>query len=157
MITIGSRCNISPDAYIGFKEHGGDIVIGNDVTINHGCVIRSCTGVIIIASGTSIGYNTIIHGQGGIDIGNDVLISPGAHIYAQNHQFKKSALIKKQSNSYKGIRIAGDVWIGAGAIILDGVFIHKGSVIGAGAVVTKDVQQYEIWAGNPAKKIGDRK
>lgn len=56
----------------------------------------------------------------------------------------------------KEIKIHSDVWIGAGVIILSGVTIGVGSVIGAGSVVTHDVPPYEIWAGNPAKKIRDR-
>lgn len=52
--------------------------------------------------------------------------------------------------------IQNDVWIGIGAIIKSGITIHNGAVIGAGSVVTRDVPAYEIWAGNPAKKIRDR-
>ena len=56
----------------------------------------------------------------------------------------------------KKIKIHSDVWIGAGAIVLSGVTIGVGAVIGAGSVVTHDVPPYEIWAGNPAKKIRNR-
>lgn len=52
--------------------------------------------------------------------------------------------------------IDADVWIGANAIIKSGVHIGCGAVIGAGSVVTHDVPPYEIWAGNPARKIRDR-
>lgn len=52
--------------------------------------------------------------------------------------------------------IENDVWIGLGSTVLSGVTIHNGAVIGAGSVVTHDVPAYEIWAGNPAKKIRDR-
>lgn len=52
--------------------------------------------------------------------------------------------------------IGNDVWIGIGSIIKAGVTIHNGAVVGAGSVVTHDVPAYEIWAGNPAKKIRDR-
>ena len=52
--------------------------------------------------------------------------------------------------------IENDVWIGIGAIVKAGVTIHNGAVVGAGSVVTHDVPAYEIWAGNPARKIRDR-
>lgn len=52
--------------------------------------------------------------------------------------------------------IENDVWIGMGAYIKAGVTVHNGAVIGMGSVVTKDIPAYEIWAGNPAKKIGQR-
>lgn len=54
------------------------------------------------------------------------------------------------------IKIGADVWIGAGATVMSGVCIDTGSVIGAGSIVTKDVGPYEIWVGNPARKLRDR-
>ena len=57
----------------------------------------------------------------------------------------------------EGIKIENDVWIGAGVIILSGVKIGECSIIGAGAVVTKDVDPYTVVAGVPAKKIRDIK
>lgn len=59
-------------------------------------------------------------------------------------------------NPYKRTRIGNDVWIGAHCLIKSGVTIGDGAVIGMGSVVTKDVSAYEIWAGNPARKIRDR-
>lgn len=57
----------------------------------------------------------------------------------------------------KGIKIGNNCWIGAGSVICDGVTIENGAVIGARAVVVKNVPSYEIHAGNPARKIGVRK
>jgi len=152
----GAHCTISPESHIGYNEHGGEIILGNGTKIMHNCIIRTCTGTIRMGKLVSVGYNTIMHGQGGITIGDYVLISPGVQIHAQNHGIKRNTLIRNQPNTHKGINIANDVWIGASAIITDGVSIGQGAVIGAGAIVTKDVPQYEIWAGNPAKKIGER-
>ena len=61
-----------------------------------------------------------------------------------------------QKNIGKGIIIGNDVWLGASVIICDGVTIGDGVVVGAGSVVTKSIPDYEIWAGNPARKIGSR-
>ncbi|MGN0707580.1 MAG: CatB-related O-acetyltransferase [Faecalibacterium sp.] len=63
---------------------------------------------------------------------------------------------KKYFNTFQETHIGNDVWIGARVIVLAGVTIGDGAVIGAGSVVTKDVGSYEIWAGNPARKIRDR-
>lgn len=52
--------------------------------------------------------------------------------------------------------LENDVWLGMGCYIKSGVTIHNGAVVGMGSVVTKDIPAYEIWAGNPAKKIGER-
>ncbi|NLW83633.1 MAG: glycosyltransferase [Phycisphaerae bacterium] len=156
-ITIGRGCDISPQANIGYEEHGGSIHIGNQVRIRHNVILRTCTGTIQIGDRVSIGYNCIFHGQGGITIGRDVLISPGVSIFAQNHGIIKDKKIREQPNTYKGIKIGDDVWIGANAIILDGVTVGNGAVIGAGAAVTTNIPDYEIWAGNPAHKTGERK
>ncbi|MCK9544160.1 MAG: acyltransferase [Novosphingobium sp.] len=157
-LTMGANCQLSPQAHIGYHETGkGSITLGNKVIIRHGCVIRTCSGDIKIANNTVINYNCIIHGLGGVTIGSDVLFSPNVQMYAQNHGTARDRLIRSQSNESKGIKIGNDVWIGAGVIILDGVTIETGAIIGAGSIVNKNVPSYEIWAGNPAKKIGERK
>jgi acetyltransferase-like isoleucine patch superfamily enzyme len=154
-ITTGKKCVVSPDSFLGYKGKG-QIILADNVKIEKFCIIRTCGGVIKIGSGCRVGYMCVMHGLGNITIGDNVLLSPEVHIYAQNHGIKKDQLICKQSQPRKGIIIKDDVWIGAKSIILDGVTIGKGAVIGAGSVVTKNVPDYEIWAGNPAKKIKDR-
>jgi acetyltransferase-like isoleucine patch superfamily enzyme len=156
-LTVGNKCRLSPDAKVGFREHGGKIILGDNVTINHGCVIRTCTGIIEIGDNSSIGYYSIMHGLGGIKIGNNVMVSPNVQIYAQSHGMNKGSVMRNQPQTGKGVVIGDDVWIGAGAIILDGVTIGNGVIIGAGSVLTKNVPDYEIWGGNVAKKIGERK
>ena len=155
-LTAGQSCTLAPDAYIGYKEHGGKIVLGNNVTIMHGCVIRTCTGVITLGNWVSVGYNCIMHGMGGIDIGDLTLISPGAHIYAQSHGMLRGKPMIAQENTPNPVSIGEDCWIGAGAIILGGTVIRKGCIIGAGVVMSQTTGEYEIWAGNPAVKIGVR-
>lgn len=73
---------------------------------------------------------------------------------------RKASAIRNQSYDWKGLdlvtRIGNDVWVGYGATIMQGVVIDNGAIIAAGSVVTKDVEPYAIYAGNPAKKIADR-
>ena len=61
-----------------------------------------------------------------------------------------------QNQTTEGVVIGDDVWIGANCVILDGVIIGDGVIVGAGSIVTKDIPPYDKWAGNPAKKIGER-
>lgn len=128
--------------------------------------IRKNTIVAIVAknkkSGICIGYNTYIGennnlraADGIIKIGNNCLISQGVTIVTSNHKIEKNKLIIEQEwESKKGeVYIEDDVWIGANAVVLPDVTIHKGAVIAAGAIVTKDVPEYAIVAGNPARII----
>lgn len=107
------------------------LTMGNYSHINRGCTI-DC--------------------RGNIAIGNSVSISHGVYIMTGSHDHQAKDFIGR----FLPITIEDYVWIGVGAVILQGVHIGKGAVICAGAVVTKDVGDYEIVGGVPAKKIGER-
>lgn len=150
------RCVIADTVRIdGKDERGGRVTLGQCVTIRDGCVLRPLTGHIQIGSHTTINYYVIFYGLGGIVIGEHVLIGPHVQIYAQNHGMLLARPIWRQPNIRTPVNIGRGVWIGGGAIVL-GCTIGEGAVIGAGAVVTKNVPANEIWAGNPAHKIGER-
>lgn len=92
--------------------------------------------------------------QKNIIIGSRVAISPGVILVASSEP--NFSRIKPYVKTESGIiQIKDDAWIGAGAIILPNITIGEGSVVGAGAVVTKDVEPYTIVAGVPAKKISE--
>jgi len=98
-------------------------------------------------------YSCIFPGTG-IKIGSNVLIGPHVGIYAGTHNYKdRDILISEQGDYSKGIIIHDDVWIWAGAIILDGITIRKGSVIWAWAIVTRSTEEYSISVWNPAKIV----
>ena len=90
-----------------------------------------------------------------IIIRDDVLIGSGVHFYVTNHKFDNTekAIIYQGHYDSKPIDVKEGSWIGANAVILPGVTIGKNCVIGAGSVVTKDVPNYSIATGNPAKVI----
>ena len=107
--------------------------------------------------GVLVNSNTYIYGKGGVEIGDNVLISPNCSIVAGDHNTGlNSAIIEKPSKAEK-IVIGKDSWIGANAVVLGNVTIGEGSVVGAGSVVTRDTEPYSINAGIPAKKIGERR
>ena len=155
-VTMGRNCVIDPQCHLGYEEKKGSIKLGNDVKVRHGAVVRSCTGHIVIGDNVVIGYYSVIHGLGGVTIGNNVMVT----IHAQNHGVAKSEIMYLQKNTGLGISIGDDVWIGANSVICDGSKskLATGCILGAGAVLTKSAKTnpYEIWAGNPAKKIGER-
>lgn len=97
-------------------------------------------------------------GKGSIRIGHRCYISQFCSFISHNHGIKKNIPIQLQPNdeTKSNIVVGDDVWFGAGCAVLPGVGIGNGAVIGAGSVVTKSVPAYEIWAGVPARKIGER-
>lgn len=163
---------------ISFAEN---IRLGRYVYIDHGVYLHACPGGIELGERTFvmhnaelhvfnfrdlphafikvgarsfIGESAIIRGQGGVTIGEAVLIGPAAQILAVNHSFADPKLhIMDQGISGEGIVIEDGAWIGAGAVILDGVRIGRGSVVGANSVVTRDVPSRSLVAGAPARVI----
>jgi len=122
-------------------------------------IIRAHTGLVIIGDYSQIGPFTVIFGGSGVQIGDNVMIAPHCVIASGIHDYKQLDKPMRFAGSYsKGpIIIEDDVWIGANCTITDGVHISKGVVVAANSVVTKDVKEFNIVAGNPAKVIGNRK
>jgi acetyltransferase-like isoleucine patch superfamily enzyme len=138
-VEIGENCNISERVTFWIKnpfDETNRIKIGNNVLIGRNCELN-CSLKISIGDNCLIASNTVI-----VDI---------------NHSVWKDSPIYAQPLIAEEVILEDDVWIGTGCVILKGVKIHNGGVIGAGSVVTKSVPAYEIWAGVPAKKIGERK
>lgn len=95
-----------------------------------------------------------VENSASITLGDRVSIAPRVMLLALSHP-NASNIRDSIVTSKHTIIIEDDVWIGAGSIILSGVTVGKGAVIGAGSVVTKDVEPYTIVVGNPARKIKD--
>lgn len=115
-----------------------------------------CEG-ITIGSGVFVGRNTFFSIIGKIHVADNVLIGPYSYIASANHRFTELDLpISHQGYDLKDVTIETGVWLGAHVVVLPGITIGQGAIVGAGAVVTKDIPEYEIWGGIPAKKIGAR-
>lgn len=137
---------------------GGRIVVGKHSTLDTGVILRANGNTISIGNNSRINPYCMIHGGGGVKIGNGVRIGSHSVITAANHIFDDPTMpIYLQGESEKGIVIEDDVWLGAGAKILDGVVVATGTVVGAGAVVTKSTPAYSVVAGVPAEVIRMRK
>lgn len=127
---------------------------GKNVNIEKNAIFSPRT---VIGNNSGIGLNAHIYGP--VRIGDNVMMAPDCIIYVRNHELSRLdiPMCEQGSTEERIVTIDDDVWIGGRVIILPGVSIGTGSVIGAGSVVTKDVQPYTIVAGNPAKIIGSRK
>lgn len=108
---------------------------------------------IILRGGTQLHGSSKLGGAT-ITIEDDVLIAPDVFITVNNHNFSDISIpVSMQGGNEKSVHIKTGAWIGYGAIVLQGVTIGKNSVVAAGAVVTKDVQDYTVVGGIPAKVI----
>ena len=107
---------------------------------------------IHIGKGSIIGDNSILDGRNGIFIGENVNFSTGVNIWTEQHDLNSSDFGCKGG----AVTIEDYAWCSTRTIILPGVNIHKGAVIAAGAVVTKDCEKFTVYGGIPAKKIGVR-
>jgi maltose O-acetyltransferase len=125
---------------------------GKNVNIEKGAKIGR-GNKLSIGDRSGIGVNCLACGK--IRIGSDVLMGPEVIILTVNHRFEAADKTIREQGSMpeEEVVISNDVWIGARAIILPGVHIGKGAIVGAGAVVTKDVPEFGIVAGNPARLI----
>ena len=135
--------------------------IGKNFEITHGSIFVSPhtthKGFLKIADNVSIEHECYIDYSGGLVINENVWISEKVLIVTHNHRVKKRALKKEQEIVFSPLVIEEDAWLGASSLILEPVRrIGRGAVVGAGAVVTKDVDDWMIVAGNPARIIGQR-
>jgi len=134
-----------------------NIQIGNNFSSMGLTYLYADQGKIIIGDNCSINSNVQIGASvGKIIIGSNVLIGPNVVLRAANHGLKKSNLMKMQPHSYGEIIIEDDVWIGAGVYVKSGIRIGRGAVIGAGSIVTKDVKDFSVCLGVPAKHLKSR-
>jgi acetyltransferase-like isoleucine patch superfamily enzyme len=136
------------------------IIFGDQVSIARDSILF-CTGIIsqkgrgiIIGDRTGISARAYFAGQGGITIGNDVIMGPNVQIFSENHNYSDDKMtIKEQGVDKRPVFIGNNCWIGGGTTILAGVIIGDGCVIAAGSVVTKPMPGDSIVAGVPAKVI----
>ena len=141
-----------------YVEPSGSIAIGEDTVVREGAIIQSFGGKIRIGRSCTINAYCVIQGNGGVTIGDNVLIAAHVCMFSANHIFSDADRpIRTQGETRRGIVIHDDVWIGAGVKILDGVEIGHGAVIAAGAVVNRNVPPFEVHAGVPARRVSMRK
>ena len=108
-------------------------------------------GFVRIGQKSTVAHHCIIHGHGGVTIGQNVMLAGQCMIVASMHVHSEIAIpIKDQGFTARGISIEDDVWLGAGVKVLDGVKIGKGSIVGAGSVVTSDLPAFSVAVGVPA-------
>ena len=130
MNSVGKNTKIDKGAFFSMN-----VTLGNNSQIGPFCEIR-----------------------GGVTIGDNVMMAPEVVFYTSNHchQSTEVPMLQQGYTPIKPIYVEDDVWIGRRVIVLPGVTIGKGSIIGAGAVVAKDIPPYSVAVGNPAVVVKSR-
>lgn len=112
---------------------------------------------ISVEEGFSINTGCSIDGRGGVSIGKNVMIGPNTVIVSSTHQFEQTGVpMNSLDHLMAPVIIKDDVWIGANVFIKGGVTIRSHAVVAAGSVVLKDVEEYQIVGGVPAKPLKSR-
>ncbi len=143
VIRYNTRMDVFP--FNSFKI-GSKSIIEDFATINNG------VGDVLIGSNTGIGLHNVIIGP--VTIGDNVMLAQNIVISGLNHGYEDVSLPTRQQKVItKQIIIEDDVWIGANSVITAGVHIGRHTIIGAGSVVTKNIPEYTVAAGNPARII----
>lgn len=135
-LVAGSHCVFEHEVFLKLVNNGARVRLGNRVFIGRGVELD-------IAEELSVGDNT--------------LLAPGCFITDHSHRHAAWATIDSQGCESGAVRIGADVWLGANVVVLPGVSIGDGAVVGASAVVTKNVSPMVIVAGVPARQIGERR
>jgi acetyltransferase-like isoleucine patch superfamily enzyme len=157
-IHLGRHVYLDHGVYLHACPQG--IYIGEDTFVMHGSVLHVYNFRDLPRAGIWVGRNCyigefcLVRGQGGVHIGASVLLAPRVQILAVNHLFDDPTLpVIQQGITAKGIVVEDGAWIGAGAILLDGVRVGSRAVVGAGAVVTRDVPAGSLAVGVPARAV----
>lgn len=155
-VIIGKNTRISKGCTLKATD-GGEIQLLEDVFLSKNVTIVAQSGKIVIGKNSFVGEFSTIVAKKSIEIGPDCLIAERVTIRDQNHNMNfKDKTINESGFNVGAIHVGDDVWICAGAVVLKGVTLHEGSVVAANAVVTRSVNQRNIVAGIPARKIGER-
>ncbi len=156
-VLLADGVNINAYSRKGFRL-GDNVRVREHVWMLATGVLTDPGEGLFLGNNVYVGPFSVLGAGGGLTIGNDVTIGAHVDVLAENHNFEDPDLpINQQGVRRKGIVIEDDCWIGNRATILDGVHVGRGSVIGAAAVVTRDIPEYSVAVGSPAMVIRDRR
>jgi len=155
---LDRSCFVDRGVSVGPRAHStGVIEVGPESELGLGVELNPWGGHIRLGRHVFLGPYVVIYGHGGVEIGDHSLISMHCCIVSSNHNVPpRGKIIRHEPDILLPTKIGSDVWLGAGVIVLGGVTIGDGCVVGASAVVTKDLPPYSIAVGVPARVIGKR-
>jgi acetyltransferase-like isoleucine patch superfamily enzyme len=162
-LRVGYNCLLSDGVHVNAYSREG-FRLGDNVRVREhvwmlGTAVLTDPGVgLSLGDNVYVGPYCVLGAGGGLTIGSDVTIGAHVDILAENHSFEDPDVpINRQGVEREGIVIEDDCWIGNRATILDGVRVGRGSVIGAAAVVTRNIPEFSVAVGSPARVVRDRR
>jgi len=155
-IEIGNGVRVLGDIDLRNRENG-KIKIEDNVTFDTGCrLVAANESTLLFKQGADIGGYCIFNCGTNVSIGKDTMLAGFCYVQSSNHGTAKDQTIKSQGHTYGEINIGDDCWLASRVTVIAGVKIGNGAIVGANAVVTKNLENYSINVGIPAKKIGSR-
>jgi len=134
------------------------IRVGSRVFLGRNTIVACKDGDILIEDGVNVSYQCAVFSASSVRIGADTLLAAYCYVVGGGHDFDRTDVpVIRQGRPSRGIDIGRGAWLGAGAVILDGVSVGHDAVIGAHAVVTEDVPPFAVAAGAPARVLRDRR
>lgn len=158
---LGERCRVADDvtvlrygAPVGPVELGDDCSLYPGVRVVIGDQTQCPTAGIRFGSRIIVNTHCYLSGEGGLTLEDDVLIGPHARLLSAGHLIHGgSPNINENALTFGAVHIGAGAWVGAGATVLQGVRVGRGAVVGAAAVVTRDVPDFAVVVGNPARVV----
>ena len=155
-VVIGDNVEIFGDIDIRNREDGR-IVISDGVKFDEGCRLVSANeAVLMFHTGAEVGARSIFNCGASVTVGENALFGGYCYVQSSNHGMKRSAPIRDQPYTHAPIVIERNAWLAGHVSVMPGVTIGEGAVVGAKAVVTKDIDPFVIAAGIPARAVKSR-
>jgi len=158
---LGEGCRIAPSVSV-YRGHGA--VHGRGIRLGRGVQLFEGVRLVIgelednrradlyIGDRSIVNVYGYLSGEGGLHIGEKVLVGPHCRILSAGHEIDDgSEAVMDAGLTYGPVRIGDGVWLGAGVTVLPGVNIGKGAVVGAGSLVTRDIPDFAVAVGAPAR------
>lgn len=158
-IRIGDNVVIDDNVVLDAKgEENNGLTIGSGVFVGRNTILSCKNGDIVVDDNANIGFNCDVFSASRVRVGKNVLLAAYVYLVGGTHRFDRTDIpILFQERSSLGIEVNDNTWVGAHAVIFDGVRVGKDCIIGAGAVVNKDIPDWKIAVGVPAKIFQDRR
>jgi len=155
-VVLGEGVHINGMSHLGVSL-GRNATVGRQASILGSGTMATLGMGVTVGERSAIGAGNVVWGQGGVTIGDNVLMGPYVVVVSANHGFRDLAVpIREQAETYGPVIIEDDCWIGTGATLLAGSHVGRGSVVAAGSVVRGAFPPNSILGGVPARILGDR-